>query len=326
MGTIINRIVWKFTGTKNANGQYDSSSSPMFSLHSGFGQIYVEFKTLLSGKTACSFRCVNSFCNPELVVVDRAFYMLNEATGQHKKLVYPPKDINDWFDLGALGDRLEFLLVFAMDFDDYYTYERYESWEEVETEVLNQQILFDSSSFLIKEKQCRLKFFSKTKLNKSILMDGLEKDETINAKFRICNIKSGGSVRYLPVILRSKSEEYSICKDERVDKVELLSITTDLKSMDKARVSEIAKIIDNIDLHLIDENAKPFQDVCELKTTKTIQNVQLPVIKPIDAPASSTSSHNDDSSALTPATASAVTALEQLKFMFKCYTNFAILR
>lgn len=109
MGSILYRFAWKFTGTKNANGQYDSSSSPIFSLHHGCGRIEVKFKTLLSGNYACSFICrCGPFLDPELVIVDRALYMLNEATGQHHKLVDSPEGGTDWFDLGVLDDHLEF--------------------------------------------------------------------------------------------------------------------------------------------------------------------------------------------------------------------------
>lgn len=175
--------------------------------------------------------------------------------------------------------------MFAMDFDNYITYAKSESWMEVKTEPLNHQITRNSSSFLINDKQCRLKYTSERNQSKSILIDGLKKGESVHAIFQISK-GSGGLCRYLSVILQSKPTEYIICKDERIDKVELVSISSDLKCMDDHRISEIAKIIDTIDLLLI-ENAKPFKHIKQI------------------TPASSTSSLNKE-----------LTALEQLKFMF----------
>lgn len=278
----------------------------------------MNIKTLPSCNIACCFNLrfrddYSFFCKS---ILECSYYMLNEVTGQHHKLVNFSPFMTDWFDLGIVQDRMKFMLVFAMDYN--VTDAACEYGLEGKTETLNHTNMYYSSgsfrTFINGKEHCLI--FANQYNSKSIYMDGLGQDEIVEANLQIHDNRSTRSDRNLQLSLRSSATSVDIDLKEQVNKVELIAIYTDFKNMDAARNSEIKEIIANIDLLPV----KPFQNVCELTAANPIQQLQS------TTPGCYSSNPNDqttDIRTLLPSVAVSVAAItpEQTKYMYKCFTE-----
>lgn len=172
------RLAWNFSGTKDLKSQLNPKLSPTIML--GKWDFYIEFiyKTLPSGNSSYSFR----IRNPHLVVpiLTSTYYLLDEATGQHHKLLSLSPFLTDWFDLDYSQNQIDFLVVVVLEIVNVHT--KSECWLEGNTEALNNIQMIDVSgcySALVNEKQLRLNVISETNKDKTILLDGLEQDESV---------------------------------------------------------------------------------------------------------------------------------------------------
>lgn len=134
MGIQKYRVAWRFSGTKNTHGQFYSWSSPTFRLNHYGGYYYIDLniQILPSGNCVCrvSIRStLYSICHK--VIRQCSYYLLNETTGQNHKLVNLSPFKTDWIDLGSIIDRLEFMVVFAMDI--FEPTANFEHWLEAVT-------------------------------------------------------------------------------------------------------------------------------------------------------------------------------------------------
>lgn len=312
MGIQKYRVGWKFTGTKNSNGQFASSTSPSFwRSNRSKGYIDLTFKTLPSGNSAFCFylRFSNSLNHTRIDQSSCSYYIINEATGQHHKLVNISPFMTDWFDFGV-GNRMEFLVILALDVNEPSRANSIHWWE-TKTEALNHaNISLSSSPTLINGKECRLKCIVETREGKEILIDGLKPDEFVNTNFQIRNNEPGVSDRHLQVALRSSATSLRINAKEQINKIALLSFSKNLTEMKKARISKISQIIENIDLLLSKEISQVSQKVLEMKAA-----IQQQVLSSIRGSSTSYPKKSiNDNSALTPPAPAAVTVLpEQTK-------------
>lgn len=126
--------------------------------------------------------------------------MLNEATGKHHKLTNYSPFMSDWLDLGIVHDRVEFVVIFALNVAEP-SRANFEHWWETKTDALNHTNLQYLPNFptLINGKQYRVKCVAETREGKELLMNGLKDDEFVNANFQIHNHQSGVFDRNLQV-------------------------------------------------------------------------------------------------------------------------------
>lgn len=241
------RILWNFTGSKNANGELESSSSPPFQLGRSKFRIDLQFKTLSTGNFACSFYLSSDFPIGHSLIRQCSYYLLNAATTECHKVANFSPYLTDWFDLGIERDKVKFLLVFAMDLNSD-SHENSEFWLEGRTETLHLNMYFVSGQYcaVLRGKQYHLKFISESSHSKRILMDGLKEDKIICANFKTQRSRCDGSYRNHRVDIRSFETNCDIRDCEQINKIELMSISTKFHKMYRARISKIANIIENV--------------------------------------------------------------------------------
>lgn len=280
MGIQKYRIAWKFTGKKNANGQFSSASSPSFwRSNTTKGYVDLSFKTLPSGNAACCFylRFSNPIYHTQTDQYSCSYYLLNDATGKHQKLVNFSPFMSEWFDLGVSKDHVEFMVVLVLNYDDPVRPD-FLHWWETKTETLKSTVinyLQSVSQTLINGKPCLLKIIGETQEGKEIFMDGLKDNEFVSAKFEILNNESAESDRDLEMVLRSSATtSLRINAKERIGSVEILSISYRLSDMKKVQIARISKIIENIDLLTRNDSA----ELCKLMEDFQLQ--QLPEKNP----------------------------------------------
>lgn len=260
------RIVWSFSGTKNTNDEFKSSSSPSFKMCRSDFRIVLSFKTLPTGNVACSFYLQSDFPIGPTRILRCCYYMVNKHTSKHDKIANFSPYLTDWFDLGVAHDTIEFELVFALDFN-CESPENSEFWLTGRTEATRVASMYFVSGHycaLFSGKQYRLKFISERSYSKDILMDGLNENEIICANFQTVNSRSDGTERNHQVNVRSFATNCDIRDCEQINKIELLSISADFKKMNGAQISKYARIIENINSI---ENAEQLENIGDLETS-----------------------------------------------------------
>lgn len=325
------RIAWNFSGFKDSNGQISSSSSPSFTLKYWNCSIEMHFQTLPNNNASCKLH-LRFPVNPLgfATVQNCSYYLLNETTGQHFKLVNLSLFSTDWCDLG-LGHCMDLLVVLVVDLSDSTKNSKF--WMEGETKALNRSLSnpFGHYSALLNGRQCRLNVNDDPNQCKSIFMDGLEQEEYVSTSLKIRNKRAGGSQRILQLAVRSYPTNFVCNYHEEITSVDLVSISTAFKKMSYSRIPKISAIIDSLNK----KNDKQCQDNCELYTPmikrnrKRKQRIQIlgnsSTIPAISDSCPSKLAITDDNScpqeSTSPATVDVAVTADQLKLIYKCFID-----
>lgn len=271
----------------------------------------------------CEFKCrLKLLSSPSIDVIKPivrcSYYILNEAAVDSHKLVSFSPYMTNWINLEIPPKRMDFLVVVALDLVDSSAANS-EYWLEGRTVNLNESMHYLSSyySTCINSKEYRLHCIPWITNKREIWMEGLEKDEFICANFQI----AGKLDQQLQGTIRSYKTEYAIDQFQHIDKVDLVSLSTEFKQMDIARIFKIAAIIEKQFSDLLMSN-----DHDELKEFSALQihKSSPTIVKPtITEPNKETITENSPQNSTSPSSAAAVVRPlpEKLKFMFKCFTE-----
>lgn len=121
-------------------------NSPSFTLKFLKCTIDMNFQTLPNGRTSGQVYLQLPLNAPPPTVHSCSYYILNEATGTHQKLVNGTPFLTEWFKIDIENDRMEFMVVIVVDFEDSPTLQT-ECWLEGTTESLNNIRMCHSSGY-----------------------------------------------------------------------------------------------------------------------------------------------------------------------------------